>query len=150
MATVRYRVDGVPPGWIDAFTPRPTLTPAGTFSIRHTISASWGTEDIPSPRPAGSARLSSSPRWHPPSDVAPDYFRPDVAVVDIRQMGGGGANAGRIRFQPRRAAVAPIPVGTINYPPAPVAMRGRKIGGRRSMHWPRVITRWPGLDGRDR
>lgn len=144
MATVRYAVEGVPPGWADAFMPTPTLSPAGRFSVRWQISAAWGTDPVPSPPPRVGT-LSGNPAWRPPSSVAPDYILPDIAVVDIRSDGGGGANLGRIRWMPARVAQPGIPNLPINYPPSPIAMRGRKVGGRHAMHWPRVVPRWPPL-----
>lgn len=142
MAVVRYRVDGVPEAWADAFFITPGLTPAGRFSTRWSIQAAWGTESVPSPAPAGRGTLTNSPEWRPPSSVAPDAFLPQVAVQDIRDFKPAG---GTVKWYPSRYATPPVPVGRINYPPPPVKMRGRKVGGRRSMHWPRTITRWPGL-----
>jgi hypothetical protein len=77
--------------------------------------------------------------------VAPDWFCPQVAVQDIRRLGPP------VSYMPHRAAqlVPPVvPVGKLGpLGPSPVVMRGRKVGGRRSMHWPRVIPRWPNLRG---
>jgi hypothetical protein len=146
VATVRYKVDDVPPQWADAFMPMPTLTPAGATSVSWTIQAAWGTEDVPvSPNHTASGTLSTNPEWKSPSAVAPDYFRPDIAVQDIRRLGPP------VHYMPLPAAmlVPPVvPVGSLGPlgPPA-VLQRGRKIGGRRSMHWPRVVPRWPNLRG---
>jgi hypothetical protein len=146
MPQVRYRVDDVPPQWADAFMPMPTLSPAGATSVSWSIHAAWGTEQVPvSPNHKASGTLSKSPEWKDPSAVAPDYFCPDVVVQDIRLLGPP------VHYLPLPAAmlVPPVePLGTMGPqgPPA-VVMRGRKIGGRRSMHWPRVVPRWPGLNG---
>lgn len=146
MSTVRYRVDDVPAQWADAWMPMPTLTPAGATSVSWTISASWGTEEVPvSPNHKASGTVSKSPEWHDPSSVAPNWFRPDIAVQDIRRLGPP------VHYMPLTVAqlVPPItPVGALGPEgPAPVVQRGRKIGGRRSMHWPRVVPRWPNLRG---
>jgi hypothetical protein len=144
MSTVRYRVDGVPSQWADAWMPMPTQTPAGATSVSWTISASWGTEDVPLPsnRPG---TLSGNPAWKPGSAVAPDLIRPDIAVQDIRRLGPP------VRYMPGQVAqlVPPVvPIGKLGpLGPSAVVMKGRKIGGRRSMHWPRVVPRWPNLRG---
>jgi len=145
--TVRYRVDDVPHQWADAWMPMPTLTPGATTSVRSTISAAWGTEEVPvSPNHTAAGSLSRSPDWLPGSAVAPDYFCPDVAVQDITKLGPP------VHYLPLPFAqlVDPVvPLGARGpLGPSKVAMRGRKVGGRRSMHWPRVVTRWPGLGGR--
>lgn len=146
MPTVRYRVDDVPPQWADAWMPMPTLSPAGATSVSHTISAAWGTEEIPvSPNHTASGAMSTSPEWKPGSAVAPDYFCPDVAVQDITTLGPP------VQYLPQPFAqlVDPVqPIGTLGpLGPSAVVMRGRKIGGRRSMQWPRVVPRWPSLSG---
>jgi hypothetical protein len=124
----------------------PTLTPAGATSVSWTISAAWGTEDVPvTSNHTASGTVSKSPAWHPPSSVAPDFFRPDVAVQDIRRLGPP------VHYMPLRYAqqVDPVtPIGSLGpQGPPKVVQRGRKIGGRRSMHWPRVVPRWPNLQG---
>lgn len=146
MSTVRYRVDDVPPQWADAFMPMPTLSPAGATSVSWTIHAAWGTEDVPlSPNHKASGTLSKSPEWKDQSAVAPNYFRPQVAVQDITRLGPP------VRYMPGTVAqlVPPVePLGQLGpQGPSAVVMRGRKIGGRRSMHWPRVVPRWPNLRG---
>lgn len=153
MARVRYQVDGVPQdGSAHAFFPVPSLTPAGQFSLRWTISGSPGTARVPSPRPAGSFRASPSPQWAGPSDVAPDWFAPQLWVNFINELPVGPSAAGSgVRYLPGRVAqpVDPVvPLGTLGpLGPSQVVMGGRKVGGRRSMHWPRVLTRWPNLAG---
>lgn len=143
MATVRYQVDGVPAHWAAAFFPTPGLSPAGATSVSRFTQGAPGTMRVHSPRPAWSGRLSSSPDWHPPSEVAPDYICPQLYVNDIRELGP------IVQYMPSRYAAVPPPVGQIGdrsaLGPAPVAMRGRKVGGRRSMKWPRTIVRWPDL-----
>ena len=146
MPTVRYRVDDIPPQWADAWMPMPTLSPAGATSVSHTISAAWGTEEIPvSPNHTASGALSRSAEWRPGSAVAPDWFRPDVAVQDITQLGPP------VQYLPLPFAqlVDRVqPIGTLGpLGPSAVVMRGRKVGGRRSMHWPSVSVRWPNLKG---
>jgi hypothetical protein len=145
MATVRYRVDGVPAAYAQAWMPMPTLTPAGATSVRWTISAAWGTEPVHSPPPQGRGTLSASPLWRPPSSVAPDHIRPDIAVQDIRRLGPP------VSYMPHTMAQLVDPVTPIGergpLGPSAVVQRGRKIGGRRSMHWPRVFPFWPNLRG---
>jgi hypothetical protein len=146
MPTVRYRVDDVPPQWADAFMPMPTLSPAGSTSVSWTISAAWGTEEVPvSSNHKASGTRSTSPDWKDGSAVAPDYFCPDVAVQDITRLGPP------VQYLPLPFAmlVDPVePIGTLGpLGPSAVVMRGRKVGGRRSMHWPRVVPFWPGLNG---
>lgn len=146
MATVRYTVEGVPPSWADAWFPMPTLSPAGSSSVSWSIYGAWGTEEVPvSSNHTASGTLSRSPEWRPPSSVAPDWFRPQVAVQDIRRLGPP------VRWMPSRVAqlVPPVePQGKLGQlGPSAVVMRGRKIGGRRSMHWPRVFPFWPNLRG---
>lgn len=146
MATVRYKVDDVPGNWADAWMPMPTLSPAGATSVSWTISASWGTEEVPvSPNFKASGTLSNSSAWHDQSSVAPNWIRPDIAVQDIRQLGPP------VHYMPLPVAMLVPPVealGTLGpQGPSRVAMRGRKIGGRRSMFWPRVVPRWPNLRG---
>jgi hypothetical protein len=146
VATVRYRVEDIPANWADAWFPMPTLTPAGATSVRWTIYGAWGTEDVPLPnnRPGS---LSRNPAWKPPSAVAPDYFRPQLAVQDIRRLGPP------VSYLPQGKPVAQLvpPVTPIGQRgplgPSAVHMGGRKVGGRRSMFWPRVFARWPNLTG---
>ena len=126
--------------------PMPTLSPAGATSVSWSIYGAWGTEEVPvSANHTASGTLSRSPEWRPPSSVAPDYFLPQVAVQDIRRLGPP------VHYLPLPAAqlVPPVePLGTLGpQGPPTVHMRGRKIGGRRSMHWPKVVPRWPGLNG---
>jgi len=145
VATVRYRTDGVPPVWADAFTPMPPLSPAGTTSVTWTISAAWGTEEVPLSPSNRVGSLSRNPAWKPGSAVAPDSFRPQVAVQDIRRLGPP------VHYLPLSAAqlVPPVvPVGKLGpLGPSAVQMKGRKVGGRRSMHWLRAVPRWPNLRG---
>jgi hypothetical protein len=153
MATVRYQVDGVPEtAWAHAFFPMPGLTPAASSSIRRFIQGYPGTERIPSPRPAGAYRASPSPQFQGPSDVAPDWFAPQLWSHDIRELPVGPTHAGTgINYLPHRKAfpVDPIvPQGTLGpLGPSQVAMTGRKVGGRRSMHWLRSVISWPSLGG---
>jgi hypothetical protein len=114
--------------------------------VSWTISAAWGTEQVPvSANHNASGTVSRSPGWRPPSSVAPDYILPDIAVQDITRLGPP------VHYMPLPAAelVPPVvPVGAQGPLGGPeVVMRGRKIGGRRSMHWPRVVPRWPNLRG---
>ena len=146
MPTVRYQVDDVPPQWADAYFPMPTLSPAGATSVSRFTHGAPGTEAVPvSANHKASGTLSRSPDWHDPSSVAPDSFNPQLYVNDISQLGPP------VRYLPARVAmlVEPvIPIGTLGpQGPPTVHMRGRKIGGRRSMHWPKVVPRWPGLNG---
>lgn len=154
MATVRYQVDQVPQNaWAHAFFPTPTLSPAGQFSLRRFISGAPGTARVTSPRPAGAYSLSPSPAWRDPSHSAPDWFAPQLWLNDIRELPVGPTASGRgVCYLPHRVAetVPPVvPQGTLGpLGPSAVVMGGRKVGGRRSMHWPRVIPRWPNLSGR--
>jgi len=146
MSTVRYRVDDVPAQWADAFMPMPTLSPAGATSVSWTVKAAWGTEEVPvSANHTAAGTLSRSDDWKPGSAVAPDHILPDVAVQDITALGPP------VQYLPLPAAmlVPPVtPVGTLGpLGPSAVVMRGRKIGGRRSMHWPKVVPFWPNLRG---
>jgi hypothetical protein len=145
MATVRYRVEGVPANWADAWFPLPTLSPAGSSSVSWTIWGAWGTEEVPLTPVNRTGSLSRNPKWLPPSAVAPDWFRPQVAVQDIRRLGPP------VSYMPHSMAQLVDPVGKIGergpLGPSAVVMRGRKIGGRRSMHWPRVFPFWPNLRG---
>lgn len=147
MARVRYRVDGVPDAWRDAWFPTPGLTPAGATSVARFTHGAPGTVPVHTPRPAGSFSLSRSPEWLPPSAVAPDatLFNEYVNFIDEFVIAGG------VSYMPRQVAALVPPVGDIGnrgeLGPSRVAMGGRKVGGRRSMHWPRVVTRWPGLRG---
>jgi hypothetical protein len=143
---VRYQVDDVPAQWSDAWFPMPTLSPAGATSVARFTHGAPGTEAVPvSPNHTASGTLSRNPEWHPPSSVAPDSFNPQLYVNDISQLGPP------VHYMPHSLAmlVDPVvPIGTLGpQGPSAVHMRGRKIGGRRSMHWPRVIPRWPGLNG---
>jgi hypothetical protein len=140
MAVVRYAVHGVPGQWVDAFMPMPTLTPAGATSVSRFTFGAPGTEPVPSPRPAGSAAQSDSPQWAPPSAVAPTVFCPQLYVNDIRALGPP------VRYLPAKVASLVPPVGEIGGV-SDVAMGGRKVGGRRSMHWPRPKTFWPSITG---
>ena len=155
MATVRYQVDQVPQNeWASAFFPPPCLSPAGQFSIGRMIHGFPGTWRIQAPDAAGSQTLSKNPDWAPWSDsrVSPNWFAPQLWWNDVAELGGGGSSAGnKLAYLPRRRAqVVPpfIPQGERGIQgPGPVAMGGRKIGGRRSMHWLRSIPRWPNLAG---
>lgn len=154
MATVRYQVDEVPESaWAEAWFPMPTPSPAAAQNQRwYNIRSTLGAERQPSPRPAGAFSMSPSPAWMPPSSVAPDWFAPQISYVGIRdkQVGPTAAGTG-IGYMPHPVAetVPPVvPLGTYGpLGPSQVAMGGRKIGGRRSMHWPRSIVRWPNLRG---
>lgn len=142
MATVRYRVHGVPDQWVDAFFPMPTLTPAGATSVSRFTYGAPGTYAVPlSDNHNASGTLSSNPAWAPPSHVAPDYFLPQLYVNDIRELGP------TVRYLPQRVApiVPPVtPIGAHGpLGPSDVAMGGRKVGGLRSMFWPRARLRWP-------
>jgi hypothetical protein len=145
VATVRYRVDGVPPAYADAWFPMPTLSPAGATSMRWTIWGAWGTEEVPLTPVNRTGSLSRNPAWLPGSAVAPDSFRPQVAVQDIRSLGPP------VSYMPHPAAQLVPPVvpqgqrGPLG--PSAVQMRGRKIGGARSMWWPRSWPFWPNLRG---
>jgi len=153
MATVRYQVDDVPTGeWAHAFFPTPGLTPHGQTSLRRMIHGYAGTRPVPSPRPAGSATLSSNAAWKPPSSVAPDSFNPQLWWNDINELPIGPSNSGRgINYMPHRVAVQVdpvVPIGTYGpLGPSNIAMTGRKVGGRRAMKWPRSLVRWPNLSG---
>jgi hypothetical protein len=148
MAQVRYQVDGVPAYAIAAFMPAPGTTPAGRFSIRRFIHGAPGTMPVRSPKPAGAFRLSPSRQYSPPSEVAPDYFLPQLYVNEIAELPIGGG----VSYLPKPVAakVPPVvPQGALGpQGPARVAQSGRKVGGRRSMHWPRTIVRWPDLAGK--
>jgi hypothetical protein len=114
--------------------------------VRWTIYGAWGTEEVPvSPNHTASGTLSRSPHWAPPSSVAPNYFRPQIAVQDIRRLGPP------VSYLPHPFAQLVDPVVPIGQRgplgPSAVVQRGRKIGGRRSMHWPRVFPFWPNLRG---
>jgi hypothetical protein len=154
MATVRYQVDDVPHNeWAHAFFPTPGLTPAGQFSLRRMIHGFPGTRPVPSPRPAGSATLSTSSAWKPPSSVAPDTLSPQLWWDDIAELHVAPSHAGSgIRYMPHVVAVEVppvVPIGALGpLGPARVAMTGRKVGGRRAMKWPRSIIRWPNLAGK--
>lgn len=154
MAHVAYQVDGVPQTeWAHAFFPTPGLTPAGATSLTRFVSGLAGTERIPSPKPAGAFRASSSRQYHAPSEVAPDWFAPQIWTdyytihAQIAPTSGGSG----VKYMPHRVAqqVPPVvPQGTLGaLGPSQVAMGGRKVGGRRSMHWPRLLPRWPNLAG---
>lgn len=146
MATVRYRVDDIPAAYSDAWHPMPTLTPGGATSVRWTIWGAWGTEEVPLTPVNRVGSLSRNPKWRPPSSVAPDWFRPQVAVQDITRLGPP------VHWMPLPAAmlVPPItPIGKLGpQGNSAVVMRGRKVGGRRSMHWLRAVPRWPTLSGK--
>lgn len=154
MATVRYQVDGVHQNaWSHAFFPTPGLTPAGQFSLRRFIRGFPGTMRVDSPAPAGAFRASPSPEFHSPSEVAPPWFAPQIWYDDLRggrPISPTSSGAG-ISYMPHQAAhqVEPaVPIGSTGpLGPSQVAMSGRKIGGRRSMKWPRTIITWPSLSG---
>lgn len=156
MASVRYQVDGVhQDSWAHAWFPTPPLSPAGTSSVRYMIHGSPGTERVPSPSPRfdrTASHLAGGP-YRNGSDVAPDWFAPQVWFTEIKDMPVGPSSSGLgIRYLPKRVAVEVPPVVPVNAQwgpngPSPIAMSGRKIGGRRSMHWPRSLIRWPNLRG---
>jgi hypothetical protein len=138
--TVRYQVDGLAGLGANAhaFMPSPGLTPAGSSHGEVDVWGAPGTLPVPAPHPATSPHLSRS-RWlRTPSDVAPDYFTPQIYVAGMRNM------RPPVHYMPNHSRI-PTPTGSITTQPAPVLARGRKIGGRFSMIWPRTITRWPNL-----
>lgn len=139
MAVVRYQVDEIPDLYMHAFTPMPGLSPAGSSHGIIRVFGSPGTTKVPSPPPAFSGRMSCSPLWRSPSDVAPDWFAPQLWLADITNLGPP------VHYLPNRSGV-PAPVGTVGGV-SEVAMGGRKVGGRRSMKWPRNLIRWPNLKG---
>ncbi len=159
MATVRYQVDGVPQtGWAHAWFPTPPLSPAGAFSLSRFIHGYPGTMRVASPKPAGSHTMSDSAEWMPwgSAEVGPDFFAPQLYWTDIAEQTVGATNAGNgVGYMPHRVAVdvePMVPQGVIGIipgrnRPAEVAMGGRKVGGVRSMHWPRSFIRWPSLSG---
>lgn len=169
MAHVRYQVDGVPQdGRAHAWFPQPGLTPAGFSSVRRFISGWPGTVRVPTTKAGvpgvthscvgldsnynASGTLSLSPDYVPPSAVAPDWFAPQVWLSEINELPTAPSSSGMgIRRLPARVAVEVPPVTPLGtwgpLGPSQVAMGGRKVGGRRSMIWPRVITRWPNLGG---
>ncbi|HLI23583.1 MAG TPA: hypothetical protein VKU91_01405 [Acidimicrobiales bacterium] len=148
MPSVRYQVSELPQtGWANAWLPMPSLTPGAQFSLRDRISGHPGTVQVHSPRPAGAYAASTSPEWQGPSAVAPNWFAPQLWVDRIDGLPVAPTNAGSgVKYLPLEEAMPAVPAAPIDGTP-PVAMRGRKIGGRRSMHWPRNIIRWPNLNG---
>lgn len=139
MAQVRYRVDQLPAGEnAHAFLPMPGLSAAGSSHGEVDVFGAWGTMPVPSPHPATSPHLSRSPLLRTPSDVAPDYFCPQIGIAGTRNM------RPPVRYLPNHSRI-PAPAGAIADQPSPVLMRGRKIGTRWSMIWPRVVTRWPNI-----
>ncbi|HUO48229.1 MAG TPA: hypothetical protein VMU09_05300, partial [Acidimicrobiales bacterium] len=116
-------------------------------SISRFTKGAPGTVPVHTPRPAGSMSLSRSPEWLPGSAVAPDATVCNEYVNEIAEL----KIAGGVSYMPRQVAALVEPVGHIGshgpLGPSQVVMGGRKVGGRRSMHWPRTITRWPNLRG---
>ena len=154
MPTVRYQVDEVPSSaWAEAFFPTAGITPAASSSISRFVSGYPGTARIASPRPAGAYTAFSSPEWSSPSAVAPDWFAPQLWLDEYTVHAHPAATpaGGGVSYMPKQLAQTVDPVvpqgGLGPLGPSQVAMTGRKVGGRRSMHWPRVLPRWPGLDG---
>ena len=140
MATVRYTVTGVPERYMHAWCPTAGLTPAGQTHGDTLIYGSPGTTRVPSPRPRFDkvAREMAGDGFQNGSDVAPDWFAPQVWFTDIRNR-GPLASAGGVHYMPGREAPVPPairPEGGVSG----VAMNGRKVG--KVMKWPRVITRW--------
>lgn len=130
---------------IDAWMPMPTLSPAGSSSVSWSIYGAWGTEPVPLTPVNRTGSLSRNPKWLPPSAVAPDWFRPQLAVQDIRRL---GPPVNWMPLTPARLVPPVTPIGQVGpLGPSAVVMRGRKIGGRRSMHWPRSFPFWPNLRG---
>lgn len=146
----------------------PPLSPAGFSSIRRFITGWAGTVQVPTTKAGvpgvtkscigldsnynASGTLSVSPHYVPPSATAPDWFAPQVWLSTINELPTAPSASGMgIRRLPARAAVSVPPVTPIGQVgplgPSKVAMGGRKVGGRRSMRWPRVVTRWPNLRG---
>lgn len=146
MAEVRYQVDGLPAGCnAHAFLPMPGLTPAGSSHGLVEVFGAPGTEPVPSPAPATRPHQTRNQLERTPSDVAPDFFLPQLGLASTRNMGPGRSIApGGIHYLPNDSRI-PVPVGSILDQPSPVKMGGRKVGGRDSMIWPRTITRWPDL-----
>lgn len=140
MAVVRYRVDGVPAQYQDAWFPMPTLSPAGATSVSRFTFGAPGTEPVPSPRPAGSGTVSDSREWAPPSAVAPTTFNPQLYINDIRQLGPP------VHYMPGLVAQLVPPVGEVGGV-SDVAMNGRRAGGKRAMFWKRNSVQWPNILG---
>lgn len=76
----------MPSIWAHAFFPTPGLSPAGATSIQRFTWGAPGTLRVPSPKPRWSGRQSTSRAYQSPSDVAPDWFLPQLYVNDITQL----------------------------------------------------------------
>lgn len=144
MGKVRYQVDGI--GGLGAnaaaFMPMPGLTPAGATHGDVDVFGAWGTLRVPAPRPATSPRSSSSPATgeRVPSDVSPNYMLPQIGIAGTRNM------RPPVRYLPQAMRHRiPTPAGSITVQPSDVRQRGRKIGQRWAMIWPRTVTRWPNV-----
>lgn len=143
MTQARYQVEQLGRG-AQAWFPTMGTTPMASTHGSIEVHGSPGTSRVVSPKPAGSGNVSGSKAWKSPSDVAPDWFAPQLYVTDIRPSSLPRI-AGGVRYFPNDSE---IPHPTQDWRRvAKEAMKGRKVGGQRAMKWPRPNIRWPNLMG---
>lgn len=141
--SVRYRVFDVPAMGAGAFMPTPsTNAPASSWGLV-LVDGAPGTEPVPAPSPQSAYLPSLTARGGVDSAqgsmVSPDVILPSVYVARADNM-GPAADAG-IGMRTRR--LAPMPVPSFSYPRIPIpAQTPARIGGRRTMVWPRSFQRF--------
>jgi hypothetical protein len=140
---VRYAVESIPARAVSAFTP--SLTRPGIVATRgltHVVGFP-GTELVPVESP-GLPPPSFTPKTAG-SSCAPDAITPDIYEASPANMGPfAPAGAARIRWGTNE-----IPIAALGWQPvAPVAVTWRpRIGGRRTIGWPRVSPSFPPVTG---
>lgn len=139
MAGFRYRVLDLPVVGAGAYLPTAAINPvASSYGLVHVYGAP-GTLPVPVSKPESVwAPPTSADKMTQPSWCAPDVILPSIYIASAENMGPSQ----HFGMAMRRHTPLPVPAVTwISL--AKRAMVMRKVGGRRSIPWPRAFQRFP-------
>lgn len=138
---MRYVVHDLPPHAPGAFSPTMPMPPIASSHGLICVVGSPGTMAFSAPKP-GVHSISPDPRTQGSWNV-PDVIRPAVYYTRPQVNNIGHTMPNRIpNLLPVPALTAPRAFGRIAARQPQVAMRPAKIGGRRSIPWPRAFQRF--------
>lgn len=145
---MRYRVDGIPPRAVAAFTPGLVLNGVSFGAGLRTIYGFPGTLPVPVDDDRSLANYGHTPGDKTaPSRNAPNEILPTVYIPGTRDMGPWGR---RTAMHTRGIGFGgnplPEPAGAPNGVPVPAATYIPRIGGRAVIGQPRVAPRWPSVN----